>query len=36
MNMKLLNHSLKARILSLLAACAALLLASPLPGLHAQ
>lgn len=34
--MKLLKHSLKARILSLLAAFAALLIASPLPGLHAQ
>jgi methylphosphotriester-DNA--protein-cysteine methyltransferase len=34
--MKLLKHSLKARILSLLAAVAALLIASPLPGLHAQ
>ena len=34
--MKLLNHSLKARILWLLASCFALLIATPLPGLHAQ
>jgi hypothetical protein len=36
MNMKLFNHSLKARILWLLASCVALLLSSPLPALHAQ
>lgn len=34
--MKLLNHSIKARILWLLASCAALLLSTPLAGLHAQ
>jgi len=34
--MKLLNHSIKARILWLLASCAALLLSTPLPGIHAQ
>lgn len=34
--MKLLNHSIKARILWLLASCAALLLSTPLPTLHAQ
>ena len=36
MIMKLLNHSIKARILWLLASCAALLLSMPLPVLHAQ
>lgn len=34
--MKLLKHSIKARILWLLASCAALLLSIPMPGLHAQ
>ena len=34
--MKLLNHSLKARVLWLLASCVALLLSSPMPILHAQ
>ena len=34
--MKLLKHSLKARILWLLASCFALLLSSPMPSLHAQ
>ena len=36
MIMKLLKHSIKARILWLLASCAALLLSTPLPVLHAQ
>src|SRR5215213_10046890 len=34
--MKLLNHSIKARILWLLASFFAVLIAAPLPGLHAQ
>jgi hypothetical protein len=34
--MKLLNHSIKTRILWLFASCAALLLSSPLLGVHAQ
>jgi hypothetical protein len=34
--MKLLNHSLKARVLWLLASCFALLLSSPVPGLQTQ
>jgi hypothetical protein len=34
--MKLLNHRLKARILWLLASCAALIISSPLIGVHAQ
>src|SRR5829696_6132995 len=34
--MKLLNHSIKARILWLLASFIAIVIASPLPGLHAQ
>ena len=34
--MKLLKHSIKARILWLLASCVALLISSPLPGLQAQ
>jgi hypothetical protein len=34
--MTLLKHSLKARIFWLLASCVALLISSPLPGLHAQ
>jgi hypothetical protein len=34
--MKLLNHSIKARILWLLASCAALLVSTPLVNLHAQ
>ena len=36
MIMKLLNHSIKTRVLWLLASCAALLLSTPMPGLHAQ
>jgi hypothetical protein len=36
MKMKLLKHSFKARIFWLLASCLALLISSPLPGLHAQ
>lgn len=36
MIMKLLNHSIKARVLWLLASFIAVLVASPLPGLHAQ
>jgi len=34
--MKLLKHSIKARILWLLASCVALLLSSPVPGFQAQ
>jgi len=34
--MKLLKHSLKARFFWLLASCLALLISSPVPGLHAQ
>ena len=34
--MKLLNHSIKARILFLLASCAALFISTPLDGLYAQ
>jgi len=34
--MKLLKHSLKARIFWLLASCVALLISSPVPSLHAQ
>ena len=34
--MKLLKHSIKARVLWLLASCIALLIAAPMPGLHAQ
>ena len=34
--MKLLKHSIKARILWLLASCAALLISTPLDGLYAQ
>lgn len=34
--MKLLKHSLKARVFWLLASCLTLLMSSPVPGLHAQ
>ena len=34
--MKLLKHSLKARVFWLLASCLALLISSPVPGLQAQ
>ena len=34
--MKLLKHSLKARVFWLLASCLALLISSPMPGVHAQ
>ena len=36
MKMKLLKHSLKARVLWLLASCLALLIAAPVPGFHTQ